>query len=109
MAKEILYERLPMELNLGHPEQLIGWATISRDTETEKIAIEIELHETASTALTHFDEIAEIKALGFAGIIRRPQSECECGHPLSAHPPDPNRPFAWPCRICSCSAYEGPV
>ena len=31
---------------------------------------------------------------------------CECGHDLGAHPPDPNRPFAWSCRICGCSEYR---
>jgi hypothetical protein len=31
---------------------------------------------------------------------------CECGHDLGAHLPDPNRPFAWPCRICGCTEYR---
>lgn len=31
---------------------------------------------------------------------------CECGHVLGSHPPDPRRPFAWPCRACSCSEYK---
>lgn len=31
-----------------------------------------------------------------------------CGHELSAHPPDPNRLFAWPCRACDCDEYKSP-
>lgn len=30
---------------------------------------------------------------------------CECGHDLGSHPPDPARPFAWPCRACPCDEY----
>lgn len=33
-------------------------------------------------------------------------SVCECGHNLGQHPPDPNRPFAWPCRACECNEYR---
>lgn len=31
---------------------------------------------------------------------------CVCGHDLGAHPPDMNRPFAWPCRLCDCREYR---
>lgn len=31
---------------------------------------------------------------------------CECGHDLGIHIPDPNRPFAWPCRACECNTYR---
>lgn len=31
---------------------------------------------------------------------------CICGHDLGQHPPDPQRPFAWPCRACGCSKYR---
>jgi hypothetical protein len=34
---------------------------------------------------------------------------CICGHDLGAHPPDPQRPFAWPCRACACSRYREQV
>lgn len=106
MTKIVLKERIPMELNLGHPEQLIGWATVSRDTETERTTIEIELHETASASLMDFEKIAEIKALGFVGLIRRSAAVCECGHELSAHIPRQDRPFAWPCATCGCDEYK---
>lgn len=33
-------------------------------------------------------------------------SVCECGHNLGQHPPDPDRPFAWPCRACECNEYR---
>lgn len=31
---------------------------------------------------------------------------CICGHDLGAHPPDAQRPFAWPCRVCQCTHYR---
>lgn len=31
---------------------------------------------------------------------------CACGHNLGAHPPDPDMPFAWPCRVCDCQEYK---
>jgi hypothetical protein len=31
---------------------------------------------------------------------------CKCGHDLGVHPPDPQRPFAWPCRLCECREYR---
>jgi len=31
---------------------------------------------------------------------------CECGHQLGVHIPDPNRLFAWPCRVCECREYK---
>lgn len=108
MTKLIMNERLPMELNLGSPERIIGWATISRDTETKKTTIEIELGEYVSEKLTDLAELCELKAIGFAGIIRR-TGQCECGHDLSAHIPRPEKLFAWPCSVCECSVYEGSV
>lgn len=32
--------------------------------------------------------------------------KCECGHDLGMHPPDPARPFAWPCLACECDEYR---
>ena len=31
--------------------------------------------------------------------------DCVCGHNLGQHPPDPNRPFSWPCRACDCQEF----
>lgn len=31
---------------------------------------------------------------------------CICNHDLGRHPPDPQRPFAWPCRDCGCTTYR---
>lgn len=31
---------------------------------------------------------------------------CECGHDLGKHPPHPDHPFSWPCRVCPCNKYE---
>lgn len=72
MASEVkLIENLPVELNLGQPEQIIGWASASRDPETGKIAIEIILDEVASVKLENLAEVFELKAIGFAGVKRR--------------------------------------
>jgi hypothetical protein len=32
--------------------------------------------------------------------------DCICGHNLGQHPPDSQRPFAWPCRACGCTKYR---
>jgi len=66
-----LVENLPVELNLGQPEQIIGWASASRDPETGKTTIEIVLDEVASEKLMNLVEVFELKAVGFAGVKRR--------------------------------------
>lgn len=65
-------EHIPMHLNLGDPSVVIGWADVYRDREKKTARIEITLYEEGSGLLDHFQEIAEVKAIGFAGIMRRP-------------------------------------
>lgn len=61
-------ERLPVELNLGQPEHIVGWSSAYIDPDTGKITIEIELDEAASEKLKNLEEVFKLKAIGFAGI-----------------------------------------
>lgn len=73
--EEKLYTHLPMCLNLGDHHRLethIGWSDVFRDTETGEIRIEIRLDAEASEQLKALHEIFNIKAIGFAGIARKP-------------------------------------
>lgn len=74
LHEETLIERLPMELNLGQPEVIIGWASASRNSKTRKITLTIELDEYASDKLANLTEVFELKAIGFAGIKRSPRA-----------------------------------
>lgn len=75
MAQEKVIENLPMLLNLGDwgtSESVIGRASAFRDTEKGTTRIEITLNKDDSYILDHLQEIAELKAIGFAGVMRRP-------------------------------------
>lgn len=74
MAEEKFIERLPMLLNLGEVAPVIGWATAYRDTETMAIRLEISLSEEASLQLMDLEEVFDLKAIGFAGIMKRPEN-----------------------------------
>jgi hypothetical protein len=66
-------ERIPVELNLGQPEQIVGWASIVQDPENKQISIAIVLRDEMGIAkLEDLVEIFDIKAIGFAGVKRRP-------------------------------------
>lgn len=76
MAEEKIIDNLPMFLNLGdwmHVTSVIGHASGFRDTETGTTRIEIALNKENSDILEHLQDIADLKAIGFAGIMRRPQ------------------------------------
>jgi hypothetical protein len=80
MAKEILVENLPMHLNLGDISNWhshIGWAKVVHDTETGRSTIEISLDEESSKELGNMVEVFDLKAIGFAGIKLRPNTETE--------------------------------
>lgn len=68
-----MIERIPVEMNLGQPEQIIGWASATKHPESGQIIIELVLDEIASGKLETLVEMLEIRAIGFAGIKRRPQ------------------------------------
>jgi hypothetical protein len=73
MAERVVVENVPMHVNLGDPSAVIGWATVYTNEETKTSRLEVHLGEEGTAMLQHFEEIAEIKAIGFAGIMRRPE------------------------------------
>lgn len=73
---ELVIENLPMLLNLGDwgaQEAVIGHAKAFRDPKLGTTRIEITLSRENSQILDHLQEIAELKAIGFAGIMRKPK------------------------------------
>lgn len=81
MADEVLVDHLAMYLNLGDMgspyESQIGWAKVTRDSETGQNKIEITLDEESSAKLDNMVEAFSLKAIGFAGIKKRPVTETE--------------------------------
>jgi hypothetical protein len=72
MASNIRIERLPVELNLGQREPIVGWASIVQDPENKNITIAIVLKdELGITSVEDVVKIFDIKAIGFAGVKRR--------------------------------------
>lgn len=78
---EALVKGLPMYINLAEVGSLrdwsshIGWADVSRDSETGKNKIEITLDETASELLDNMVDTFKLKAIGFAGIKMCPEDK----------------------------------
>jgi hypothetical protein len=75
MAEEKVIEHIPMLLNLGDwgtSESVIGYASAFRDSETSTARIEIHLGKDASDILENLQEIVDLKAIGFVGIMKRP-------------------------------------
>jgi|tagenome__1003787_1003787.scaffolds.fasta_scaffold20583422_1 hypothetical protein len=79
---EKLFERLPITLNVGFPERLggpgsdttvIGWAYAYRSKHDGHTTIIMNLNSEASDKLQNLSEVFDLKALGFAGLKRRPQ------------------------------------
>jgi hypothetical protein len=76
--EEKLFHHIPMQLNLS--DYLItshlGWAAGYKDLKTGEIRLDIRLSEEASTRLgKDLVEIMDLKAIGFAGIRKKPQEE----------------------------------
>lgn len=73
--REMIFENLPVQLNLGPMSTLdtMGWAKGYREVETGKTVLEITLNEDAAHALGDLVEVFELKAIGFAGIKRKSQ------------------------------------
>lgn len=72
--REMILENLPMYLNLGdlgRMDTVIGWASASRDPQTGAGEIVIRIAPSEVILLDHLVEIADIKAVGFAGIVRK--------------------------------------
>jgi hypothetical protein len=70
--RELIFENLPLQLNLGpmSVRDTMGWAKGYKDLETRKTIIEITLNDEAVQALGDLTEVYELYALGFAGIRR---------------------------------------
>jgi hypothetical protein len=79
MDGELVARNMPMHLNLGDSlsnwESVIGWADIARDPETGLYKIEIRLDERSSDMLEKMVDVFDLKAIGFAGIKKRPETE----------------------------------
>jgi hypothetical protein len=73
--RELIFENLPFQLNLGPESTLdtMGWAKGYRDKETGETVLEITLNTDAVIGLDQLVEVYELKAIGFAGIKRRPK------------------------------------
>lgn len=74
MAETKIIENLPMYVNLGDfgsTEAVIGFASAFRDEESGTSRIEIKLTREHSDLLDHLVEIADLKAVGFAGIMKK--------------------------------------
>lgn len=72
MANEKIVERIPFLMNLGQPDEVIGWTDVWRMSDGN-IKLETRLGPRGSELVDHFHEIADIKGIGFAGVIRRPE------------------------------------
>jgi hypothetical protein len=69
-----MIENVPVELNLGQSEKVVGLADLSKDIGSGRITIEITIFESdVIKKLEDFVDIFEIKAIGFAGIKRGPE------------------------------------
>ena len=72
--EEKVIENLPMLLNLGEPDSIIGRASAFRHPDTNATRIEIHLSPMASDKLKDLQEVFDLKAIGFAGVARRPRA-----------------------------------
>jgi hypothetical protein len=72
----ITIRNLPVQINLsmpGDPRDVIGFADIAVGNDG-KAHIEIVLDEDATRNLGNLVEVFDLKAIGFAGIKRRPSA-----------------------------------
>ena len=70
-------EHLPMQLNLGSLgdiQSVIGWANLYKDEITGEYRLEIRMMKHASEMMEHLVEIADLKAIGFAGILKKSEA-----------------------------------
>jgi hypothetical protein len=73
--RELIFERLPLQLNLGpmSTQDCMGWAKGYKEIESGNTIIEIVLNEDAAKGLQDLVEVFQLYAIGFAGIKRKPQ------------------------------------
>jgi hypothetical protein len=72
MSDEKIIEHIPFLMNLGQSEEIIGWTDIYRMPDGN-VRLDVRLGPNGSDLVNHFVEIAEVKGIGFAGVIRRPE------------------------------------
>lgn len=93
LKTNVLFENLPMQVNLsmpGDPRDTIGRATAIRK-EDGSSTIEIKLDAEATKRLTDLQSVFELWSIGFAGIKRRPyESSSELPKPTT---PDPGKEY----------------
>lgn len=75
VVRETIYENLPMNLNLADSMTRIGWAVVHRDLETGDISLEIRMHHLTTEIMDNLLEIADLKAVGFAGMMKKPRKD----------------------------------
>lgn len=70
MNDELIVERVPFLMNLGQPETVIGWTDIYKMPDGNvKMVTKLSPHGTK--LVEHFASIADVKRIGFAGVMRR--------------------------------------
>lgn len=66
----LIAERIPFLMNLGQPDEVIGLTDVWRMSDGN-IKLETRLGPRGSELVDHFNEIADIKDIGFAGVLRK--------------------------------------
>jgi hypothetical protein len=73
MTIEKIEGPVPFLLNLGQPESIVGWAQLYRK-EDGKVQMVVDMGDKGTELMDHFVEIADIKGIGFAGVLRHPEN-----------------------------------
>lgn len=74
MSFEKIEGPIPFLLNLGQPDQVIGWAQLLRK-EDGNIQMIVDMAPGATQLVDHFIDIADLKGIGFAGVMRPPKPQ----------------------------------
>jgi hypothetical protein len=72
MRLEKIEGPVPFLLNLGQPDQVIGWAQLYRKVDGN-IQMVVDMEPGATQLVDHFIDIADLKGIGFAGVMRHPE------------------------------------
>lgn len=75
VVRQTVIENLPMYLNLGDSQTAMGMARLYKDEITGAYRLDIHIPEHASDLMDHLIEIADLKAVGFAGIMKKPDGQ----------------------------------
>lgn len=69
MSLEKIEGSVPFLLNLGQPDEVIGWAQLYRKEDGD-VQLVVDMMPEATPLLDRFVEVAKLKGIGFAGVIR---------------------------------------